>query len=89
MHENDPFYDNTPQEIPYDLAPHYRQFKPGCWAYVCPCCKTVYPPGLAGMPGSFRTHIVDVAAGGGCFFNPKARPLASMGGKHTKDAAGF
>jgi hypothetical protein len=42
----------------------------GIWAYVCPCCNYVFPPGLPSMVGSFRAHVADIE-GSGCFFNPK------------------
>jgi hypothetical protein len=42
----------------------------GVWAYVCPECKMVFPPGLSGMPGGFRNHIAELSESG-CVFSPK------------------
>ena len=79
QHENDPLYgwgpansDPRDHTVPLDLERYYRNFKPGFWGYVCPSCGMVFPPGLAGMPGGFRAHIVDVAQGKGCMFAPAA-----------------
>lgn len=61
-HENDQFYGWGPAgygdiEVPDDLAQFYRNVKPGKWAFVCPSCRCIFPPGLAGMPGAFATHV--------------------------------
>ncbi len=61
-HPNDRDYDWGPADpidnpVPSDLAQYHRQFKPGYWGYVCPCCKLVFAPGWAGMPDALRSHI--------------------------------
>lgn len=72
-HENDPLYIWPSDEFqpPEDLAPYFREFKPGYMGYICPNCRTVYAPGFAGMPEGFRTHIKDLDRTG-CTFNPKS-----------------
>lgn len=57
-------------QVPDDLLAFYKNFRPNEWGYVCPCCKLVFLPGLAGMPGTFRSHIRSWLEGKGCFFNP-------------------
>jgi hypothetical protein len=65
----------APGEIPVpdDVAQWYREFRPGYWGYVCPCCKCVWAPGWGeDLPKSFRAHVTPYLRGGGCFFEPKA-----------------
>jgi len=93
-HENDETYDRYERkDIPGDLRPHYRQFKPMFWAYVCPHCKTVFASKWGGMPGAFRAHITplkddngnDISAG--CLFHPIKR--AAAGSKRKEEVNGF
>ena len=59
--------------LKFDDSPEYKAWfhqQDGVWAYVCPCCKTAFPPGIGGMPGAFRAHIADIDESG-CVFNPK------------------
>lgn len=88
-HDTRTFCDFFPDgDVPSDLKSYYRQFKPGLFGYVCPCCKNVFAPGWGGMPGSFRAHIREYLEGAGCFFNPRAKAVAKSD-KHSKEAAGF
>lgn len=92
IHDANPDYGESPVDpsvhVPDDLAPFYHQFKPGYWAYVCPCCKYVFAPKWGGMPGSFRAHVHEYLHGSGCFFNPKSRAVAKAP-KHADKAANF
>ncbi len=92
-HPNNPDYDWGPADpidnpIPADIVKYHRQFKPGYWGYVCPCCRNVWAPGWGGMPDSFRGHIREYLQGRGCFFNPKAI-AAPRTTKHADKAASF
>lgn len=92
-HPNDPDYgwgppDAVENPVPADLVQFYREFKPGYWAFVCPCCRNVFAPGLGGMPDAFRAHVHDYLRGSGCFFNPKAASVAKPV-KHADKAANF
>ena len=68
-------------DIPSDLNRYYRQWKPYQFAFICPRCKMVFQPELAGMPGSFRAHVREIEETGGCPFFPKpggkAQPRSS------------
>ena len=83
-HENDPAYGWNPPghpeeaQVPADLEPFYRQFKPGYWGYVCPCCHYVFPPGLGGMPSTFRVHVKEYLSGSGCSLNGRAAAPAKV-----------
>jgi len=83
-----PFCDQVPDpKVPPDLAPYCRQFRPGLFAYVCPCCNLVFAPGWGGMPGTFRVHVMEYLEGSGCAFKPKGKGGGSS--KHNSQAAGF
>ena len=69
-------------EIPPDLNEFYRNN-----AYVCPCCRGIFDPTWAGMPGAFRAHIRDFRQGLGCFVKPSTRPMA--GGRVAAAAKDF
>lgn len=80
-HPNNDAYDTRYGDVPSDLTPYYREFKPGYWAYVCPACGNIFGPVFGSMPGSFRTHIKEIAEGKGCFFRPKAQPVNKISKK--------
>lgn len=55
--------------VPPDLEVYYREFRPGYWGYVCPCCRCVFAPGWGEkIPAEFRTHISPTHVGKECFF---------------------
>lgn len=55
--------------VPEDLVPHYREFEPGYWGYICPCCHCVWAPGWGSdIPAQFRAHIRPYLDGRDCFF---------------------
>lgn len=57
--------------VPEDLIPHYREFRPGYWGYVCPSCRCVFPPGLGEkIIRDFRAHIKPYPAKE-CWFRSK------------------
>jgi len=59
--------------MPFGASQEYRVWfmdHDGVWAFVCPECKTVFAPGLPGMPGSFRVHVAELSESG-CVFSPK------------------
>ena len=59
--------------MPFGVSQEYRSWflaHEGVWAYACPECKAIFPPGLGGMPGSFRAHIAGLDKEG-CVFKPK------------------
>lgn len=67
-------------EVPSDLVVHYRQFRPGYWGYVCPCCHYVMAPGWGpNIPEQFRAHLRSYLEGKGCFFQPKATASTTTG----------
>ena len=79
-HENDPFYgwgppgllptDPNYEAVPYELVNHYKEVKPQRWGYVCPSCHYIWPVRVAGMPGTFTTHLAPVLAGKPCILEP-------------------
>jgi hypothetical protein len=56
--------------VPIGLHLYYHEIKPGRFAYVCPHCRSIFPPRLQGMPGSFIAHIRDVNDNG-CWLSKK------------------
>ena len=70
-----------------DIAKHYRAlnaYRGQYMGFVCPYCKTIFPPHLHGMPEGFRAHIRD-GEELGCAGAPKTK---TNGKKGSLKAAG-
>ena len=52
---------------------HFDKYDTSRTGFVCPCCKNVWSPAFAGMPGSFEAHVEPHQRGQGCFFKPKQK----------------